>query len=92
MPVYEFRCTSGDCPTYEVWREIDRRDVDTDCPVCSAPGQRIFQPPMTLSSGLRLKQERREPELVSRKNLEPRAEKPRLKESTARPWMVTRGC
>jgi putative FmdB family regulatory protein len=90
MPVYEFSCASG-CDNYEVWRSIDARQNDTDCPSCGNPGNRVFSPPMTLSGGFRLKQEASEPRLV-RKEVREESPKPRLRESAARPWMVTRGC
>jgi putative FmdB family regulatory protein len=94
MPLYEFRCTNSvaSCPSYEVWRAINERGVDTQCPGCGAQGQRVYSPPMTLSSGLRLKQERREPELVRRSRDRQDPVRPRLRESTTRPWMVNRGC
>jgi putative FmdB family regulatory protein len=90
MPVYEFSCASG-CDNYEVWRSIDTRQNDTDCPGCGNPGNRVFSPPMTLSGSFRLKQEASEPRLV-RKEVREESAKPRLRESAARPWMVTRGC
>jgi putative FmdB family regulatory protein len=90
MPVYEFNCGNG-CDRYEVWRSIDQRDVNTDCPSCGTTGQRIYSPPMTLSGPLRLKVESREPRLI-RKSSEGEA-KPRLKEAAStRPWMLNRGC
>jgi putative FmdB family regulatory protein len=90
MPVYEFSCSNG-CDRYEVWRSIDQRDVNTDCPSCGTTGQRIYSPPMTLSGPLRLKVENREPRLI-RKSTEGEA-KPRLKEAAStRPWMLNRGC
>jgi hypothetical protein len=47
---------------------------------------------MMLTGRIRLKEERKEPELVPRKN-QPKDQKKRLKESTAaRPWMLNRGC
>ncbi|MEA5423865.1 FmdB family zinc ribbon protein [Synechococcus sp. CCY9202] len=92
MPVYEFSCSSG-CENYEVWRTIDSRQQNTDCPECGAQGSRVFSPPMTLTGSFRLKQESKEPVLVSgQKQAERRVEKPRLRESSIRPWMVTRGC
>lgn len=91
MPVYEFRCSRG-CENYEVWRSIDARQVATECPQCGDPGSRIFSPPMTLTGPLRLKQEVKEPRLVSRSKPQEPSQKPRLKESGTRPWMVTRGC
>jgi putative FmdB family regulatory protein len=90
MPVYEFSCSHG-CENYEVWRSIDQRDVNTDCPDCGSKGQRIFSPPMTLCGPLRLKVESSEPRLI-RKSVTPES-KPRLKEVGGnRPWMLNRGC
>ncbi len=93
MPVYEFSCSEG-CQDYEVWRSIESRQVNTDCPDCGAKGSRIFSPPMTLTGSFRLKQESKEPRLVSaQQQAEKAAErKPRLRESSTRPWMVNRGC
>ena len=90
MPVYEFECQSGKCETYEVWRSIDQRTVNTNCPKCGDTGTRIFSPPMTLSSSLRLKIEQKEPKIVRRQQREP--QKNTLKESSTRPWMLNRGC
>jgi putative FmdB family regulatory protein len=90
MPVYEFSCDNG-CDNYEVWRSIDQRTADTECPGCGFKGQRVFSPPMMLCGPLRLKVESREPKLV-RKFTEESA-KPRLKDvNGARPWMLNRGC
>ncbi|WP_216900686.1 FmdB family zinc ribbon protein [Synechococcus sp. CCY 9618] len=90
MPVYEFSCSNG-CENYEVWRRIDERQSDTNCPECAAEGTRIFTPVMSLTGPLRLKQEQSEPRLV-RKESAPPTGKPRLKESGTRPWMLNRGC
>jgi putative FmdB family regulatory protein len=90
MPVYEFSCTNG-CENYEVWRSIEARRSETDCPVCGGNGLRIFNPPMALSGPLRLKQESSEPRLV-RKETGSSEAKSRLQQSGTRPWMVTRGC
>jgi putative FmdB family regulatory protein len=90
MPVYEFSCTNG-CDNYEVWRSIDQRENNTECPSCGHNGKRIFSPPMTLCGPLRLKVENREPTLV-RKTINEES-KPRLKDAGgARPWMLNRGC
>lgn len=90
MPVYEFSCSTG-CDNYEVWRTIDQRDVNTDCPSCGSTGQRVFSPPMTLCGPLRLKVESREPRLV-RKTVSSEV-KPQLKDGSGnRPWMLNRGC
>lgn len=91
MPVYEFSCPSEQCPTYEVWRTISERDTNSECPQCGVQGKRLFNPPMMLTGGLRLKTERKEPELITKKTREP-STKPRLQESTTRPWMLNRGC
>ncbi len=90
MPVYEFSCSNG-CENYEVWRSIDARQSQTDCPACGQTGSRVFTPPMTLCGPLRLKQESKEPRLV-RKNSEEKTTKPRLQQSSTRPWMLNRGC
>ena len=90
MPVYEFSCTNG-CENYEVWRSIEARRSETDCPVCGGNGIRVFNPPMTLSGPLRLKQESAEPRLV-RKEARGTEAKSRLKQSSSRPWMLNRGC
>ena len=90
MPIYEFQCPSDQCATYEVWRQIDQRTVNTNCPSCGKEGKRIFSPPMTLSSSLRLKVENKEPQVVRRTTQEPR--KPQLRQSDTRPWMLNRGC
>jgi putative FmdB family regulatory protein len=90
MPVYEFSCTQG-CENYEVWRSIEARSSETDCPVCGSNGIRVFNPPMTLSGPLRLKQESVEPRLV-RKEAGSTEAKSRLKQSSTRPWMLNRGC
>ena len=92
MPVYEFSCKTNSCPTYEVWRKIEERDTNTNCPLCGDEGTRLFNPPMMLTGRIRLKEERKEPELVTRQN-QPKNKKKRLKESAAaRPWMLNRGC
>jgi putative FmdB family regulatory protein len=92
MPVYEFRCTKG-CENYEVWRSIDARQSATECPACGEPGVRVFSPPMTLSGPLRLKQETKEPQVVRKSSVDSSvATKPRLRQSTTRPWMLNRGC
>ena len=91
MPVYEFSCSTNECPTYEVWRSISDRDIDTECPECGSQGRRLFKPPMMLTGDFRLKTERKEPQLVTKKVREA-STKPRLQESTARPWMLNRGC
>jgi putative FmdB family regulatory protein len=90
MPVYEFSCSSG-CENYEVWRSIDERESNTNCPQCGDGGKRVFTPPMTLCGPLRLKVEAREPQLVRKTT--PEEAKPSLKNSNAsRPWMLNRGC
>lgn len=91
MPVYEYSCSNG-CDNYEVWRSIDQRQSRTDCPACGGNGIRVFNPPMTLSGGFRLKQEEAEPRLVRKQTAEPESPKPRLRESGTRPWMLNRGC
>ena len=91
MPVYEFACPTKQCPTYEVWRSISDRDKKTECPECGGQGKRLFNPPMMLTGDLRLKTERKEPQLVTKKVRET-SNKPRLQESTTRPWMLNRGC
>jgi putative FmdB family regulatory protein len=90
MPVYEYSCSKG-CNNYEVWRRIDERQSDTNCPVCAAEGARVFTPVMSLTGSFRLKQEQSEPRLV-RKEVTSPSRKPRLKESGTRPWMLNRGC
>lgn len=90
MPVYEFSCPKG-CEDYEVWRSIEERQTNTDCPSCGEAGKRIFSPPMALCGPLRLKVEASEPRLV-RKATNSEV-KPRLKNADgARPWMLNRGC
>jgi putative FmdB family regulatory protein len=90
MPVYEFSCSNG-CDNYEVWRTIDQRETNTECPSCGVSGQRVFSPPMTLCGPLRLKVENSEPRMV-RKTIKEEP-KPRLKDAKgARPWMLNRGC
>lgn len=92
MPVYEFRCIQG-CENYEVWRSIQERSNATDCPACGGTGERVFTPPMTLSGSLRLKVESKEPRVVRKETSSATTSgKPRLRESTTRPWMVNRGC
>ena len=49
MPVYEFACSTNECPTYEVWRAISDRDTSTECPECGSEGRRLFNPPMMLT-------------------------------------------
>jgi putative FmdB family regulatory protein len=91
MPVYEFSCPQG-CDTYEIWRSIDQRSVDTQCPECGGEGKRLFNPPMALCGPLRLKQESREPRLVRTSSGSGEA-RPKLKNTQgARPWMLNRGC
>ncbi|MDM7936656.1 MAG: zinc ribbon domain-containing protein [Cyanobium sp. CZS 48M] len=90
MPVYEYSCANG-CENYEVWRSIDQRQINTNCPACEAEGKRVFTPVMSLTGPLRLKQEQSEPRMV-RKEVAQSAEKPRLKQSSTRPWMLNRGC
>ena len=94
MPVYEYSCQSSECLTYEVWRSIDQRSVQTECPTCGREGKRIFNPPMVLSSSIRSKIEVKEPKLVSKKNsiYATEASKPRLRTNDSRPWMLNRGC
>ncbi|MEB3300553.1 MAG: FmdB family zinc ribbon protein [Cyanobacteriota bacterium] len=90
MPVYEFSCSNG-CENYEVWRSIDQRQANTECPGCGDKGQRVFSPPLTLSGPLRLKVENSEPRLVRKATND--SSKPRLKEAGGtRPWMLNRGC
>lgn len=91
MPVYEFSCSNG-CENYEVWRSIDERKSNTDCPSCGANGVRLFHPPMTLSSSLRLSKEAAEPRLLRKQVGTPETPKARLRESGTRPWMLNRGC
>ena len=91
MPVYEFECKSGTCETYEVWRTIDNRTSETQCPTCGAEGRRLFSAPMTLSSSIRLKSEMKEPKLVRRERQQ-ETSKPRLRSNDSRPWMLNRGC
>ena len=90
MPVYEYSCSNG-CENYEVWRSIDERQNQTNCPLCTAEGVRVFTPVMSLSGRLRLKQEQSGPRLV-RKETKEVAGKQRLKESGTSPWMLNRGC
>jgi putative FmdB family regulatory protein len=90
MPVYEYSCTNG-CDNYEVWRSIDERQKEINCPTCTAAGLRVFTPIMSLSGSLRLKQEQSGPRLV-RKETKEASVKQRLKESGTRPWMLNRGC
>ena len=90
MPVYEFSCSNG-CENYEVWRRIDERENNTDCPRCDGKGMRVFSPPMMLSGSLRLRQSSSEPQRI-RKESGSGQGKPRLRESTTRPWMLNRGC
>ena len=90
MPVYEYSCSNG-CENYEVWRRIDERQSDTNCPVCAAAGSRVFTPVISLTGSFRLKQEQSEPRLVRKESGDPSG-KPRLKESNTRPWMLNRGC
>lgn len=91
MPVYEFSCTNG-CENYEVWRSIEARHSETDCPNCGGNGIRIFNPPMTLSGPLRLKRESAEPRLVRKEAKTTTEPKNRLKQGSTRPWMLNRGC
>ena len=92
MPVYEFECKSDTCSTvYEVWRSIDHRSSDTQCPECGCDGKRLFSPPMMLSTSIRLKTEDTSPKVVRREVQKP-GNKPRLRSSDSRPWMLNRGC
>lgn len=92
MPVYEYRCLQG-CENYEIWRSIHERSKATDCPACGSAGERVFTPPMTLSGSIRLKVENKEPRVVRKETPNTSTSgKPRLRESTTRPWMVNRGC
>jgi putative FmdB family regulatory protein len=90
MPVYEYSCTNG-CENYEVWRSIEARRSETDCPLCGGNDIRVFTTPMTLSGPLRLKQESAEPRRV-RKEAKTSEPTNRLKQSSTRPWMLNRGC
>jgi putative FmdB family regulatory protein len=91
MPIYEFSCPQG-CEDFEIWRSIDQRTIDTECPACGTEGKRLFSPPVALCGPLRLKQESREPKVI-RKNNNASEGKARLKNSEgARPWMLNRGC
>jgi putative FmdB family regulatory protein len=90
MPVYEFSCPQG-CDNYEVWRSIDARDSNTECPDCGIKGNRVFSPPMTLCGPLRLKTESKDPTIVRKETGS--ENRPRLKNAQgARPWMLNRGC
>jgi putative FmdB family regulatory protein len=91
MPVYEFSCANG-CENYEVWRSIDERKSQTDCPACGGNGIRLFNPPMTLTGSFRLKKEVAEPRLVRKAAGDSNTSRPRLRESGTRPWMLNRGC
>lgn len=91
MPVYEYSCKSG-CDNFEVWRTIDARTVDTNCPVCGSNGSRIYTAPMTICGPLRLKTESREPTIVRKETTASGSSKPNLRQSTTRPWMLNRGC
>jgi putative FmdB family regulatory protein len=92
MPVYEFACKSNTCPTYEIWRAIDKRSTATNCPQCGGQGQRLYNPIASLTSSLRLKVERKEPELVRKPVNQSSLPKASLRESGTRPWMLNRGC
>jgi putative FmdB family regulatory protein len=93
MPVYEYICNHNDCGQYEVWRTIDARESNTECPKCGEEGRRIYSPPMTLTSKFRLKVESKEPTVISKKRVQETSEaKPRLRQSPDRPWMLNRGC
>ncbi|OUT72148.1 MAG: hypothetical protein CBB79_06695 [Synechococcus sp. TMED19] len=93
MPIYEYICSQNDCGQYEVWRSIDSRDVNTECPSCGEKGKRIYSAPMTLTGKFRLKVESKEPKLVKKSQVQDRNEaKPRLRASPDRPWMLNRGC
>lgn len=86
MPLYEFRC--DDCGPFDLWRSMAESDQPAHCPTCEEPGKRIFSPPMVLSGSLRLKQEKREPQLVKRPEREP--EKPKARSHNGgRPWMIS---
>jgi putative FmdB family regulatory protein len=91
MPVYEFSCPQG-CEDYEIWRSIDERSVNTQCPECGTDGKRLFSPPMALCGPLRLKQENNEPKIIRKSSGDSEA-KAKLKTTQgARPWMLNRGC
>ncbi|MEB3244232.1 MAG: zinc ribbon domain-containing protein [Cyanobacteriota bacterium] len=90
MPVYEFSCSEG-CDNFEVWRSIDQRETNTDCPSCGSKGSRVFSPPIMLSGPLRLKVENKEPSVV--RKMTTGSSQARLKQAAgARPWMLNRGC
>ena len=90
MPIYEYECQQGCSETYEVWRTIDNRSTNIECPKCGEDGRRIFSPPMTLSSSLRLKIENKEPQVIRKEKRN--TNNNRLKNSDSRPWMLNRGC
>jgi len=90
MPIYEYECQQGCSETYEVWRTIDNRSTNIECPKCGEDGRRVFSPPMTLSSSLRLKIENKEPQVIRKEKRN--TNNNRLKSSDARPWMLNRGC
>lgn len=90
MPIYEYSCRNG-CENYEVWRSIDERQKEINCPSCRQEGVRVFTPVMSLNGPLRLKQEQSGPRLV-RKETKEEPSKQRLKVSGTRPWMLNRGC
>ena len=91
MPVYEFSCPQG-CDNYEIWRSIDQRSIDTQCPDCGGEGKRLFSPPVALCGPLRLKQENREPRLVRKSSGGSEAKATLKNTQGARPWMLNRGC
>ena len=92
MPIYEFLCEENHCGQYEIWATIKDRPKNTICPKCGGAGQRIYSPPLTLTGTLRLKESTKEPKIVRGEELMDNRVKPRLKESTSRPWMINRGC
>lgn len=91
MPVYEFSCPQG-CEDYEIWRSIDERSVNTQCPNCGTEGKRLFSPPVALCGPLRLKQESHEPKIVRKSSANSQANAKLKTTEGARPWMLNRGC
>ncbi len=92
MPVYEYSCTNG-CENYDIWRPMDQRQSETDCPLCGGHGSRVFNPPMTFTGPLRLKREVSEPRLIRKEQPGSPSTGPRLRDGgSSRPWMLNRGC
>lgn len=87
MPLYEFKCET--CGPIEVWRPLAQASDPLICQGCEAPAQRVFSPPMVLSTGLSRARLSPEPRLIQR-SADRSVEQPRIQQASGgRPWMIS---